>query len=294
MAVQFSDTTFQALLLTSILPIVSFVLIMIFTRENPKLSLGISLTASTIPLIIAWWLLCKYWGIQEPLIYNFKWLYSDMVKIPFGFLLDPTSLLMLTIVASISWMVQVYSIGYMDGDPGFGRFYAFLSLFAFSMLTLTISSGLLQLYICWELVGLASYLLIGFWYEKFSASEAGKKAFRRHPVRGRRLFHGPGLSDHLLRQSGNPPDKFRGRGQCHALMAHRHLGPADFLRRHGQERPVPHPRLAARRHGRSDAGQRPVAFRHHGGRRRLPHRQDLSFLQCVAHGYERRPGSSAP
>ena len=177
MAVQFSDTTFQALLLTSILPIISFALIMIFTRENPKLSLGISLTASTIPLIIAWWLLFKYWGIQEPLIYNFKWLYSDMVKIPFGFLLDPTSLLMLTIVASISWMVQLYSIGYMGGDPGFGRFYAFLSLFAFSMLTLTISSGLLQLYICWELVGLASYLLIGFWYEKFSASEAGKKAF---------------------------------------------------------------------------------------------------------------------
>jgi NADH-quinone oxidoreductase subunit L len=177
MAVQFSDTTFQALLLTSILPIISFALIMIFTRENPKLSLGISLTASTIPLIIAWWLLFKYWGIQEPLIYNYKWLYSDMVKIPFGFLLDPTSLLMLTIVASISWMVQLYSIGYMGGDPGFGRFYAFLSLFAFSMLTLTISSGLLQLYICWELVGLASYLLIGFWYEKFSASEAGKKAF---------------------------------------------------------------------------------------------------------------------
>jgi NADH-quinone oxidoreductase subunit L len=177
MAVQFSDTTFLALLLTSILPIVSFAVIMIFTRENPKLSLGISLTASTIPLIIAWSLLIKYWGMHEPLIYNFKWLYSDMVKIPFGFLLDPTSLLMLTIVASISWMVQVYSIGYMGGDPGFGRFYAFLSLFAFSMLTLTISSGLLQLYICWELVGLASYLLIGFWYEKFSASEAGKKAF---------------------------------------------------------------------------------------------------------------------
>ena len=177
MAVQFSDATFQACLLTSLLPIISFALIMIFTRENPKLSLGISLTASTIPLVIAWWLLFKYWGMTEPLVYNFQWLYSDMVKIPFGFLLDPTSLLMLTIVASISWMVQLYSIGYMGGDPGFGRFYAFLSLFAFSMLTLTISSGLLQLYICWELVGLASYLLIGFWYEKFSASEAGKKAF---------------------------------------------------------------------------------------------------------------------
>ncbi len=177
MAMQFSDTTFLACLVTSILPILSFGLIMIFTRENPKLSLAISLTASTIPLILAWGLLYKYWGIQEPLVYNLRWLYSDIVKIPFGFLLDPTSLLMLTIVATVSWLVQVYSIGYMGGDPGFGRFYAFLSLFAFSMLTLSISSGLLQLYICWELVGLASYLLIGFWYEKFSASEAGKKAF---------------------------------------------------------------------------------------------------------------------
>ncbi|HAY22066.1 MAG TPA: NADH-quinone oxidoreductase subunit L [Desulfobacterales bacterium] len=177
MAVQFSDATFQACLLVSILPILCFAVIMIFTRENPKLSLGISLTGSTIPLVIAWWLLFKYWGIEKPLIYNLQWLYSDMVKIPFGFLLDPTSLLMLTIVATISWLVQVYSIGYMNGDPGFGRFYAFLSLFAFSMLTLSISSGLLQLYICWEMVGLASYLLIGFWYEKFSASEAGKKAF---------------------------------------------------------------------------------------------------------------------
>jgi NADH-quinone oxidoreductase subunit L len=84
---------------------------------------------------------------------------------------------MLVIVATISWLVQVYSIGYMAGDPGFGRYYADLSLFALAMLTLVISSGLLQLYIAWELVGLASYLLIGFWYEKFSASEAGKKAF---------------------------------------------------------------------------------------------------------------------
>ena len=149
---------------------------MIFTRDNHKLSLAISLVASTIPLIIAWTFFFKLGG-RAPIIYNFDWLVSDLVKVPFGFLLDPTSLVMLVIVASISWLVQVYSIGYMSGDPGFGRFYADLSLFALAMLTLVISSGLLQLYIAWELVGLASYLLIGFWYEKFSASEAGKKAF---------------------------------------------------------------------------------------------------------------------
>ena len=68
---------------------------------------------------------------------------SDVVKVPFGFLLDPTSLLMFVIVATISWLVQIYSIGYMGGDPGFGRYYADLSLFALAMLTLVISSGLL-------------------------------------------------------------------------------------------------------------------------------------------------------
>jgi len=80
-------------------------------------------------------------------------------------------------VASICLLVQVYSLGYMAGDPGFSRYYAFMSLFAWAMLSLTVSLSLLQLYIFWELVGLSSYLLIGFWYEKFSATQAGKKAF---------------------------------------------------------------------------------------------------------------------
>ncbi|MCK9375916.1 MAG: NADH-quinone oxidoreductase subunit L [Syntrophobacterales bacterium] len=171
-----SDPILLGCLLTVFLPLSAFALIMIFTRNNAKLSLAISLIASTIPLIIAWTFFFKLGG-REPIIYNFNWLVSDIVKVPFGFLLDPTSLVMFVIVATISWLVQIYSIGYMAGDPGFGRFYADLSLFALAMLTLVISSGLLQLYIAWELVGLASYLLIGFWYEKFSASEAGKKAF---------------------------------------------------------------------------------------------------------------------
>jgi NADH-quinone oxidoreductase subunit L len=84
---------------------------------------------------------------------------------------------MLLLVAAISLLVQVYSLGYMAGDSGFSRYYAFQSLFAWAMMTLTISSAMLQLYVFWELVGLSSYLLIGFWYEKFSATQAGKKAF---------------------------------------------------------------------------------------------------------------------
>ncbi len=171
------DPILLGCLLTVFLPLSAFGLILIFTRNNAKLSLAVSLVASTIPLIIAWTFFFKLGGGHAPIIYNFDWLVSDIVKVPFGFLLDPTSLLMFVIVATISWLVQIYSIGYMAGDPGFGRYYADLSLFALAMLTLVISSGLLQLYVAWELVGLASYLLIGFWYEKFSASEAGKKAF---------------------------------------------------------------------------------------------------------------------
>jgi NADH-quinone oxidoreductase subunit L len=170
------DPVLMGCLLTVFLPLSAFALIMIFTWRRPKLSLAISLVASTVPLLTAWIFFFTL-NVKEPIIYNFNWLVSQDVKVPFGFLLDPTSLVMFVIVATISWLVQVYSIGYMSGDPGFGRYYADLSLFALAMLTLVISSGLLQLYISWELVGLASYLLIGFWYEKFSASEAGKKAF---------------------------------------------------------------------------------------------------------------------
>ena len=158
------------------LPLLAFALIMIFTWRNDKLSLAISLVCSTIPMILAWYLFLtvREVSLAQPIVRQVEWLFSsDGFKIPFGFLLDPVSLLMLCIVGTISWLIQVYSIGYMEGDPGFARYYADLSLFAMAMLSLVSANGLIQLFISWELVGLASYLLIGFWYEKFSASEAG-------------------------------------------------------------------------------------------------------------------------
>jgi NADH-quinone oxidoreductase subunit L len=162
------------------LPLLAFATIMIFTWRNAKVSLAISLACSTASLILAWYLFITVRDVSlaHPIVRQVEWLFSsDQFKIPFGFLIDPVSLLMLTIVATISWLIQVYSIGYMEGDPGFARFYADLSLFGMAMLSLVSANGLIQLFISWELVGLASYLLIGFWYEKFSASEAGKKAF---------------------------------------------------------------------------------------------------------------------
>ena len=173
----FQDPTLLAAMLGALLPFVSFVLIMVFTRPYPKLSATISVAAVSVSLICALSLLGRHWHLEQPIQYTAKWLVSGKLYVPFGFMLDQLSLLMLTIVAGISFLVQIYSLGYMAGDPGFARYYAFQSLFAWAMMTMTIAPTMLQFYVFWELVGLASYFLIGFYYEKFSASEAGKKAF---------------------------------------------------------------------------------------------------------------------
>jgi NADH-quinone oxidoreductase subunit L len=153
------------------------VLIILFTRNDRRLSAGIAITAVTGSFAGALFLLVRHWSADQPIHFAARWLIAGDITIPFGFLLDPVSLLMLLLVAAISLLVQIYSLGYMASDPGLSRYYAFQSLFAWAMMTLSISSAMLQLYVFWELVGLSSYLLIGFWYEKFSATQAGKKAF---------------------------------------------------------------------------------------------------------------------
>ncbi|MGE5893048.1 MAG: NADH-quinone oxidoreductase subunit L [bacterium] len=107
----------------------------------------------------------------------FSWIVSGNFKVTVGFLIDPLTAVMLIVVTGVSFLVHVYSIGYMHGDSGYYRFFAFLSLFTFSMLMLVMANNFLQLYFGWEAVGLCSYFLIGFWYEKKSAADAGKKAF---------------------------------------------------------------------------------------------------------------------
>jgi NADH-quinone oxidoreductase subunit L len=171
------DSTLTLAALATWLPFAAFVAILLGTRGRPRLSAGLSLAAVTVALAAAVGLFLRHGGEGRPLEYATTWLVGGEATIRVGFLIDPLGLLMLLIVAAISFLVQLYSLGYMAGDPGFARYYAFMSLFAWAMLNLTLAATLIQLYIFWELVGLASYLLIGFWYEKFSASEAGKKAF---------------------------------------------------------------------------------------------------------------------
>jgi NADH-quinone oxidoreductase subunit L len=102
---------------------------------------------------------------------------TEYLRIDLGVLLDPISVMMLVVITTVSLMVHIYSLGYMKGERGFERFYAFLSLFSFSMLGLVVATNIFQMYIFWELVGVSSYLLIGFYYERPSAVAASKKAF---------------------------------------------------------------------------------------------------------------------
>jgi len=118
-------------------------------------------------------------GTFETLIpYNFTWLpFTDKLSIDMGILLDPISVMMLIVISTVSFMVHIYSFGYMKGEVGFQRYYAFLSLFTMSMLGLVVATNIFQMYLFWELVGVSSYLLIGFYYTKPSAIAASKKAF---------------------------------------------------------------------------------------------------------------------
>ncbi|MCU0573365.1 MAG: NADH-quinone oxidoreductase subunit L [Syntrophobacteraceae bacterium] len=173
----FKDPVLVAAALGSGLPLLSMAVILIFTRHDQRVSATISVGAIATSWVCAVYLLIKLWDAGAAVQYQAPWLIADDIVIPFGYLLDPLSLLMLCIVATISFLVQVYSLGYMAGDPGFSRYYAFQSLFAWAMMSMVIAPSMLQLFIFWEMVGLASYLLIGFYYEKYSASQAGKKAF---------------------------------------------------------------------------------------------------------------------
>ncbi len=110
--------------------------------------------------------------------YHFEWLrFTDWLHIDLGIMLDPISVMMLVVITTVSSMVHLYSLGYMHGEVGFQRYYAFLSLFTFSMLGLVVATNIFQMYIFWELVGVSSYLLIGFYYTRQSAVAASKKAF---------------------------------------------------------------------------------------------------------------------
>ncbi len=142
-------------------------------------------------LVLSYYTAFTYWFSGSPLfidqathmrlpyeVFNMTWLqFTPNLAIRIGFLLDPIAALMLVVIPTISFLVHLYSLGYMKGEKGFQRYYAFLSLFSFSMLGLVVATNIFQMYIFWELVGASSFLLIGFFYTLPSAVAAAKKAF---------------------------------------------------------------------------------------------------------------------
>jgi NADH-quinone oxidoreductase subunit L len=112
----------------------------------------------------------------------YTWLQSGDLRISIGFLIDPLTATMMLVVTFVSLMVHVYTIGYMADDPGYTRFFSYISLFTFSMLMLVMSNNFVQLFFGWEAVGLVSYLLIGFWYTRPTAIYANLKAFLANRV----------------------------------------------------------------------------------------------------------------
>jgi len=175
---------------TLIIPVIlffTFVFTGLLGRKFKPLFSGMVCTASIfISTALSWYTAYQYFFVQGKVdgdyklinVFNLEWLrFNETLSIDIGILLDPISVMMLVVITTISLMVHLYSLGYMKGDPGFSRYYAFLSLFTFSMLGLVLSVNIFMTYMFWELVGVSSYLLIGHYYDKPSAVSASKKAF---------------------------------------------------------------------------------------------------------------------
>ncbi len=175
-----------AVILIPLIPLAVFLLLGIFNQKiKPAVSGYIGVFGLLVSTILSLYTAYQYFfvkgkvnGIYENIIQKTTWMnFTDTLSIDMGVLLDPISVMMLIVVSVVSLMVHIYSRGYMKGDSGYTKFFAFLGLFTFSMFGLVLATNLFQIYIFWELVGISSYLLIGYYYTKTSAVAAAKKAF---------------------------------------------------------------------------------------------------------------------
>lgn len=177
----------QYLLPILLLPLACFLLLGLFGKKYLKKASGVLGTASMLVVTItSLFVAGRYFfsdgkvnGVYQQFIaYKYNWLaFSPTMSIDMGAIVDPISMMMIVVVGFISLMVHIFSLGYMKGEERFATYYAYLSLFTFSMLGLVLSSNIFQIYIFWELVGASSFLLISFYYNKPSAVAASKKAF---------------------------------------------------------------------------------------------------------------------
>src|SRR5438093_5397841 len=159
------------------LPLLAAALVTLLTQQDRRLSAGLSIGAVVAGFILS--VIFISWAGWEPADREsvVNWLSIAELQVDFGLRFDPLSLLMLLIVTGVAGAIHIYSWGYMSEDRGFPRYFACLSMFTFSMLGIVLANNFLELFIFWELVGVSSYLLIGFWFEKPAAADAGRKAF---------------------------------------------------------------------------------------------------------------------
>ncbi len=169
-----------------ILPLMSFIVLgLMDTKLKPRVAGTIGTLVLGIVALLSYYTALQYFSIADIsgvyhkiTAFDVVWLkFNNSLHINLGILLDPISVMMLVVISTISFMVHIYSLAYMKGEKGFERYCAFLSLFTFSMLGLVVATNIFQMYIFWELVGVSSYLLIGFYYTKPEAVAASKKAF---------------------------------------------------------------------------------------------------------------------
>ena len=177
-----SSVIAQSLWLIPALPIVASGLIALIKQPKRKLAAWLaigSLSCSLLLSFIAFGHVLAGWmhGAVVRETVGFAWLHFGRTAVDLGWVLDPLAAIMLVMVTFVGLLIFIYSVGYMAHDENFTRFFCFMSLFAGAMLGVVISNSMLLLFMCWELVGLTSYLLIGFWYQKPSAAAAAKKAF---------------------------------------------------------------------------------------------------------------------
>ena len=180
------ETVYSYSFLILLLPALSFIVLALAGMKMSHKTAGlIGTTSLGLVTVLSYWTAFTYFtaprladGTLATIVpYNFTWLPLGNLHFDMGILLDPISVMMLIVISTVSLMVHIYSFGYMHGEKGFQRYYAFLSLFTMSMLGLVVATNIFQMYTFWELVGVSSYLLIGFYYPLKPAIAASKKAF---------------------------------------------------------------------------------------------------------------------
>ncbi len=167
------------------LPLLSYAILFFFGKKLPRKGDWVGVSLLGISWVLALRIFAHFWKTNDPGLQveaNLRWIDLGKFTADAGILVDGMTAVMLVVVTTVSFMVHLFSVGYMHGDRRYERFFAFLGFFTFSMMGIVLSNSLLFLYVFWELVGLASYLLIGFFFHKASAAAANKKAFLTNRV----------------------------------------------------------------------------------------------------------------